>query len=501
VIDYFSGVSGKGDSLWHSLAWAVVALGICLRLANYLSGCCLWIDECFLAINIYTRSFAGLFRPLDFNQAASLLFILLEKLAVVTFGPGEKALRFFPLLASVTALVLFQRVALAALSAPAACLAIALFALSDSLIYYSTEAKGYSLDVLTTVVCLYAGILLYDRSLNWKHAVIAVGCGTASIFASFSAPFILCAIGVGWWSYSPIKRAGRFVVMGGALMLIFIVWWIVLYRSLSNNTFLHEYWSFAFAPFPPKCLDDWRWYGYALLELLDIYDHRAFYLPDLFFVFLGALALFRRQLPVAIILWVPIAAAIVASCAGLFPFRGRMELFIAPCIPIAIAMGFDVTARWISGWQSGVVAIILISPTIWWTAESCAYGRCHCEIRPILKYVEANCRPGDEVYFNWHASFLYAYYRHVFGSVPDRVNVFDEADALSMRELREQLAQSREISRVWAVRAMTVEWRARNPGPGSDNEVSKILGAWGNYVMSKDERGAAVDLYERRKSP
>src|SRR5215216_4006504 len=126
------------------IAWVVIALGIALRAAGYLFNAALYVDEGALALNVTNRSFAGLFLPLDYNQAAPVGFLLLERMAVVAFGDSEYALRLVPFLASIAALFLFYAVARRVLSGWAATAALLFFAVTNQVVYYSTQVKQYS---------------------------------------------------------------------------------------------------------------------------------------------------------------------------------------------------------------------------------------------------------------------------------------------------------------------------------------------------------------------
>src|SRR5690349_13824749 len=144
--------------LWQlsrrALPWLVIGLGMFLRLAQYAFNRSLWYDEANIAANIIDRSMAGLLQPLDYDQGAPIGFLLLEKLAVQALGPSEYALRLIPFLFGSIALVVFYEVAKRYISPNAVLIALYLFALSDTLIYYSSEVKQYSSDVAIALIVL-----------------------------------------------------------------------------------------------------------------------------------------------------------------------------------------------------------------------------------------------------------------------------------------------------------------------------------------------------------
>lgn len=94
-----------------TLVWAAIGLGLVLRLAQYLSDRALWFDEAALALNIASRSYGGLFLPLDNNQGAPVGFLLVQKGVTDVLGYSEYAMRLFPLSCGVVSLFLFPRVA------------------------------------------------------------------------------------------------------------------------------------------------------------------------------------------------------------------------------------------------------------------------------------------------------------------------------------------------------------------------------------------------------
>ena len=61
--------------------WLVVALGIALRVRQYLVNHSLWEDEASLAFNLVNRSFSQLTQLLDYHQAAPIGFYAGRQLA------------------------------------------------------------------------------------------------------------------------------------------------------------------------------------------------------------------------------------------------------------------------------------------------------------------------------------------------------------------------------------------------------------------------------------
>ncbi len=96
---------------WIWIATAIsVAVGAVLRIRQYLTGRSLWHDEVMLASNILGRSYGDLLKPLDHAQGAPLGFLLIEKAVVNLLGQDEFALRLFPFLSGMLALLIFSHI-------------------------------------------------------------------------------------------------------------------------------------------------------------------------------------------------------------------------------------------------------------------------------------------------------------------------------------------------------------------------------------------------------
>ena len=89
-----SRVRAERAFLW-TLACAFLVAGIVFRLVQFFAARSLWLDESMLALNIASRSFGELLRPLDYNQVAPPLFLWLARLGVRLGGTNEMALYLY----------------------------------------------------------------------------------------------------------------------------------------------------------------------------------------------------------------------------------------------------------------------------------------------------------------------------------------------------------------------------------------------------------------------
>lgn len=151
-----------------AVPWLVVGVGAVLRLVRYFDDRSLWLDESFLALNIVGKSLTELMGPLDYVQSAPPGFLGLEKTVVTVLGDDEAALRLFPLVSGIAALLLFRSITARLLPKGPALLALTLFAVNEQLVYYSSEVKPYATDVAVATVLLYVFVRYF---VDWKSVV------------------------------------------------------------------------------------------------------------------------------------------------------------------------------------------------------------------------------------------------------------------------------------------------------------------------------------------
>src|SRR5579875_238122 len=315
--------------------WILIGLGMFLRVSQYLANRSLWIDECFLASNVIHRSFVHLFTPLEHNQVAPPGFLAAQWLACRMFGPSEYALRAVPLLGGLVSLVLFKWVSQSCLDRVAVPIALGLFALSDHLIYYASEAKQYSTDVAIALSCW----LLYARGaigpLTPTRGLLLGAWGGVAVWFAHPAVFVLLGVSTALG----LDHLGRSSRERRALGLLgFTACWAASFallhavslRSTAGSEFLRFYWRHGFMPFPPTTLSQALWPIWALKSLID----EALGQVDLPFPIIalavGAAVLWRHGRGWFTALALACVAALGASALGRYPFTGRLVLFLVP---------------------------------------------------------------------------------------------------------------------------------------------------------------------------
>jgi hypothetical protein len=108
------------------------------------------------------------------------------------------------------------------------------------------------------------------------------------------------------------------------------------------------FWGFAFPPMPPQSVWDATWIvrrlAYYFINPLNFdapFGERLSMLPALALAVLGVFRLWKLDRARWALLMLPIALTLLASCWRLYPFHGRLVLFLAPTFLIAIAAGLD----------------------------------------------------------------------------------------------------------------------------------------------------------------
>jgi hypothetical protein len=338
--------------------WLCVGVGIVLRLIPWGRNPPLWQDEAALVLNVLHLNFADYFGPLIHHQAAPPLFLAMERVALLTLGDSEIALRLPVLLTACVSLVLFALLARRILSPIPAAVATGLFAVSDRLIWHATEVKPYAVDALVAVLVAWG----YVRTRHWS--LVAQGGLWAVVLPLliwFSYPTCFVAGGLllgmlpdairGTWS-------GRlaYVVAGAAMVCSFAVLALGPAHAQRDNA-LSDYWVAQLA--------DWNhpmgvpvWAVGATLEV-DRYALLPFGQLLLPVAAIGAIRLGRTNGRLLTVLLAPAGFALLAGLLRRYPYGGgRVDVFLAPAYILLVAAGLSPVWSWL--WRRARPLIVVL---------------------------------------------------------------------------------------------------------------------------------------------
>jgi hypothetical protein len=461
---------------------------------------------------------------------------MIQKLLVVLFGGSEYVLRAFPLVCGTASIFLFYRVAKDYIDAKAVALALGLFAISNRLIYYSSEVKQYSTDVAIALLLYAISIHVASRRLSISKAMLFGFIGAIAVWLSHPAAFVLtgiCAtLGLSALLRKDWTRVGRLAVACSIWVLSFGIVYFVSLRALSQNDVLLDFWDEHFMPFPPSCLSDFAWFikaflsfvkyvlGFALGDLIGIpVFEEGVFLPGLenlprvhlagvvFLVaiafisaliavssfLIGCVSMLARKREKAFLLLSPGFFALLASGLRKYPFGSRFLLFMLPAALIMIAAGTSFVREKTKGKPAiitGILIVLLFSYPSILAGYHLVRPRTVEEIRPVLSYLEKHWRKGDALYIYYGSLRAFSYYSERYG--------LDEIDHTAGTESRddldgylEELDKLQGGSRTWILFSHVCTWS------GVDEEEFFIshLDRMGTRMRFFGAPGASVYLY------
>jgi hypothetical protein len=410
-------VSRARDFWITRLPIVLLSWGAVLRVEQFAARRSLWLDEATLAINFVDRPFSQLSEPLGNGQGAPVGFLFVERAAVALLGNNEYALRLFPLACGVASLFVFLRIARRLLPSPAVPIAMGLFAFAPFLVYYSSEAKQYSVDVMVALIVTDLTLRLLDRERLTRRDALALGAaGAAAVWLSHSAIFVLAAAGlILLFERARLRRdILPLAAAGGAWLASLALAYAVSLRHLTGNETLLHYWRGAFVPRPLGAGRTIRWLAATGNGFFRAPGGVRLTVLAALLGALGAIALWRRHGPARIaVLAAPALVLLGAAAAEAYPARGRLVLFLVPAalLLVAAAPAFPPERFRVAGMivLGATLAVAAASPV----AESAGYL-----VRPITKTearhafeaVKAGWREGDALYIHHGANAAYRYY-------------------------------------------------------------------------------------------
>jgi hypothetical protein len=477
--------------------------GAGLRILQYLANRSLWIDEAALATILLHPTAGGVTEGLDPYQVAPPGFQWAVRAAVALLGASELALRLFPLLCSLAALVLFQRLARRALDPGTASYALAFFAFNRWLVFYASDLKQYSSDVLIATVLLLSALTMVQEPPAPSRAVRFALVG--AVAGLFSHAALLVAFGIFMAALlAPMPKAAPSARR--SLVAVALVW--------TAGASLSVLWSFRTVPpvsragltiywkrldgLPASPAAAPRWAVRALAEafafLFDPFFHRHVLLFGgvvLALAAVGVARFFRKRPAEAALLVGPLASALGAGAIQRYPFAGRLILSLFPSMLILLAAAFagpwssPVRSRWAYAGASVLAAAFAVR-TLSIVPEHFE------EMRSVVARLRSVAAPGDGFWVYSSAEKALRYYSGRSGFKATNVRIGCRAFS-GWPHYVDQVQSVAGAGRIWVILSHL---------PDADADfIRRCFDVFGDRQTEILDRGASATLYVMRGSP
>jgi hypothetical protein len=508
--------------------WVIIILGLFLRTFHYLQNRSLYTDEAYLANNLLYRSFYELTLPLDASQHAPVLFLFTIKLLMIFLGTSEYVLRLFPFVASVTALLAFYHLLTRYKSIAYTGLTVGLviFSFAFPLVYYSSELKQYSVEVLSTIICY----LLYNRyhqSYSAKNLLAYSIAGAGLVWFSYSSIFVLASLGIVSTVYQLTRKswlrlfAYIAVYLSWAISFLINYLIIILPNSLKDDYIVNT-WKMAYMPVSIRSITDIKWFINSLTAIFDfplglnwsflngvIHPRLTFSFIGFFFVLAGVYGWFKANRQQFLIIFLPVVLTLLASALQKYPFTERFLLFLAPNFILLLAAGVSATEKYFTQYKYRprwfFVAVLALLLPLCITAVNDLInhqkfgGWKRREMKEVITYLSKHKQTDDYILL-YHTASAFNYYNHTFNlNWPNHTILDEKLDQESILQIIKQY----HTNRFWVIIPGTMRTNIKSIPDSSLNDKEAFLHFFNNNfkrVQDFHTTGIYAVLYEVDKS-
>ena len=381
----------------------IVLIGIWLRCLVYSFNRSLWMDEAALANNLILPH--SILNNMEYQQAAPPIFKLISLFNIHLLGNNEYALRLFPLICGILAIPLFWLIVKQIFNSKIAQTAtITLFSINYLLIYYSSEFKQYSSDVLCALILIYTALKLNIYNTQRKNLILLSILYASVFWLSHTSLFVLAGIFlVNFYELiSEFKQKNKSQIKNYTVNIIttylpsafsFILYWFLHLNTISNSNFMHNYWSDYF-------INNTANINFIMSNTIKmLFYPNICYLTIFGICILGVITLYKTNLRNAQILTLPVLILLCASYLEIYPLGYRLVLFTIPLILIYFCSILNTKNKYML-----IVAIIIfiIGVPRYFTYYPLIISQKNMylreELRTIYEYLEQRIEPNDIIF-------------------------------------------------------------------------------------------------------
>ena len=399
--------------------WIVMGAGILLSFIPFISNRSLWLDEAMLSLNIINRNYGDLLKPLDYLQVAPIGFLVIEKTNTLLLPNTEFGLRLFPLLCFWASIFLFYKITeLLLVDSRKILLALILFCLNASLIYYASEVKQYMVDLFVCLLLYFFLLKSYQKEVH-RLIVLALS-GAACIPLSNVSVIVLCTIGLFLiWKKRQQKTPRYFL-----LAIPFLSWTIIFTAYYFRFIYHHPsqagmlaYWANCFLPNNPFTLSFWDFcfYKSKMVFTTLLAFGKTGIIPFLFFLMALFVLIQKKNRKLLFLLFFPSLLHVLLSAVKRYPFDHRLILYQSGFYIIAVSIGAVESSDWLAYKTnlSRLKWIPLILPLLLCLQTFSDYPAQTEEIKKSIDFISQNIKPEQHVYVYYGAIPAFTYYQKI----------------------------------------------------------------------------------------
>lgn len=476
--------------------YLLIVIGAVLRLRQFFFNRDFWVDEAMLATNIENRGFIDLLKPLDYIQMAPLGFLYLEKITVTIFGYDERVFRLWPLIFGILAMVCFYKLLKKLENPIVTTISLAIFVFSYKLVYYSSELKQYSLELLIAIIFYY--LMLDEKFTGFSQKkLLGLGLyGAVAVWFSFSIPFLMVTIGL-WLAFEIYRKNKlndllRYIPMGLMWVISFAIYYFTIIIHYKENQLLQiRYWTIEnkWMPVQYTTSADFLWFFDAMREyfihVAGAWNVEALYI---FFMLLACVYYIIKKQYYYLVFIIIIPLALLLSALKILPFAGRVLLFTSAGSIILLVSGLyflsDVRDRFKKPIFILLVFLVLFQPFMI-SAFQFVRPNVEEEIKPTLTYVLKNAKPDDVLYVSYFSTPTFNYYLKNFPDLLNYTIIYGEDVPKRYLISDVDLQKIDGSERVWIISV------------NDDNhKLAEILQVYGNEKDRYNYRGGRVFLFD-----
>ncbi len=419
------------------LVYVLIVVGILLRIDHYIDNRALWVDEAWRAVDVLGYSFWEFLNGSHFKVPSPVGFVLLTKIVVSILGNNEYTFRLISLLFGISSLFLFTKLLKNIASKGAVPISLGFFVFSGALIYYSAENKQYSSDVFLTLLIYISAFSSQSKERKSFLGELFGLIGAVAVWISFPVVFVLISVAA-YDLFCLIfkeRRRGflKVAVKHSYWMLSFISVYFLFLVNKGDISGVTSMWDKAFWPTPLFSPVSLRWLSSSVWNLFKNPAGLTYPLLGIITFFAGIYCVTKRNKFASFVLLSPIIIVLVASAFKLYPFSGRVLLFLSPSIFFFIGEGAGSMIRKnrLSYLACALVlSIMFYHPVV---KASAHFGKLSQreEIRPLMQFLKKQQKEGDYLLLTSATQYAYRYYFNyyefdtsckIIGITSDRLN-------------------------------------------------------------------------------